>query len=68
MRARRSAYKVLVGKPEWERPLGRPRRRWEANLKMDVQEVGFGAWSGLVWLSIGTYWDPVNAGMSIRVT
>ena len=35
-------YRVLVGKPEWKRPLGRPRRRWEDNIRMDLQEVGLG--------------------------
>jgi hypothetical protein len=44
-----------VGRPEGRRPLGRPRRRWEDNIKMDLQEVGLGgAWTGLVWLRIGT--------------
>ena len=38
----RGVYKVLVGKPEGKRPLGRPRRRWEDNIKMDLQEVGCG--------------------------
>jgi hypothetical protein len=38
---RRAVYKVLVGKPEGKRPLGRPRRRWEDNIKMDLQEVGW---------------------------
>ena len=38
----RSVYKVLVGKPEGKTPLGRPRRRWEDNIKMDHQEVGCG--------------------------
>ena len=36
----RNPYKVLVGKPESKRPLGRPRRRWEDNIKMDLREVG----------------------------
>jgi hypothetical protein len=36
----RGVYRVQVGKPEGKRPLGRPRRRWEVNIKMDVQEVG----------------------------
>ena len=36
----RNAYRVLVGKPEGKRPLGRPRRRWEDNIKMDLREVG----------------------------
>ena len=38
----RSVYRILVGKPEGKRPLGRPRRRWEDNIKMDLQEVGRG--------------------------
>ena len=42
-------YRVLVGKPEGKRPLGRPRRRWVDNISMDIQEVGCGymAWIGL---------------------
>ena len=44
-------YRVLVGKPEGKRPVGRPRRRWEDNIKMDVQEVG--VWTGSSWLRIG---------------
>jgi hypothetical protein len=51
---RRGAYRVLVGRPEGRRPLGRPRRRWEYNIKMEFQEVGWGAWTGLIWLRIGT--------------
>jgi hypothetical protein len=39
---RRTAYRILVGKPEGRRPFGRPRRRWENNFKMDLQEVGWG--------------------------
>jgi len=42
MGERRGVYRVLVEKPEGMRPLGRPRRRWEDNIKMDLQEVGFG--------------------------
>jgi hypothetical protein len=38
----RSAYNILVGKPEGRRPLGRPRHRWEDNIKLDLREVGFG--------------------------
>jgi hypothetical protein len=45
MGKRRGAYRVLVGKPEGKRPLGRPRRGWEDNFKMDIQEV---RWSGHV--------------------
>jgi hypothetical protein len=40
----RGVHMVLVGKPEGKRPLGRPRRRWEDNIKMDLQEVGGGSW------------------------
>ena len=54
MGERRSVYRVLVGKPEEKRPLGRPRHRWEDNIKMDRQEVGWGAWTGLMWLRTGT--------------
>ena len=42
MGERSGVYRVLVGKPEGERPLGRPRRRWEDNIKIDLQEVGCG--------------------------
>ena len=47
-------YRILVGKSERKRPLGRPRLRWEGNIKMDLHEVGWGAWTGLIWLRIGT--------------
>jgi hypothetical protein len=50
----RGAYRILVGRPEGRRPLGRPRRRWEDNIKIDLQEVGGGAWTGLIWFRIGT--------------
>jgi hypothetical protein len=48
----RGAYRILVGRPEGRRPLGRPRRRWEDNIKMDLLEMGWGAWTGLIWLRI----------------
>jgi hypothetical protein len=51
---RRVAYRILVGKPEGKRPLGRPRRRWENNIKIDLQEVEYGTRTGLSWLRIGT--------------
>jgi hypothetical protein len=41
-------------RPEGKRSLGRTRRRWEDNIKMGLQEVGWGAWTGLIWLRIGT--------------
>jgi hypothetical protein len=50
----RGAYRILVGSPEGRRQLGRPRRRCEDNIKMDLQEVGWGTWTGLIWLRIGT--------------
>ena len=43
----RGVYRILVGKPEGKRPLGRPRRRWEDNIKMDLQEVGC---EGMDWI------------------
>jgi hypothetical protein len=55
MGERRVVYRVLVGKPEGKRPLGRPRRRWEDNIKMNLQEVGCaGVWTGLDWPRIET--------------
>jgi hypothetical protein len=45
----RVAYRVLVGRPEGRRPLGRPRRRWEDNIKMDLQEVG---WGCMEWIDM----------------
>jgi hypothetical protein len=51
---RRGVYWVLVARPYGKRPFGRPRCRWEANIKMDLREVGWGAWTGFVWLRIGT--------------
>jgi len=47
-------YRVLVGKPEGKRPLGRPRRRWEDNIKMDFQEVGGVVRTRWSWLRIRT--------------
>jgi hypothetical protein len=51
---RRGAYRVLVDKPEGKIPLGRHERRWEDNIKRDLQKVGCGLWSGSSWLRIGT--------------
>jgi hypothetical protein len=50
----RNVYRALVGKPEGKRPLGRPRRRWEDGIKMDLREIVLGVWSGFTWLRIGT--------------
>jgi len=49
---RRDVYRVLVGKHEEKRPLGRPRHRWEDNIKIDLRNVG--VWTGLIWFRIGT--------------
>jgi hypothetical protein len=49
----RKVYKVLVGKLEGKRPLGRPRRRWEDGIRMDLREIGLGVWIGFDWLRIG---------------
>ena len=54
MGERKSVYKLLVGKPEGKRSLGRPRHRWEDNIKIDLQEVGCGVWTGLIWRMVGT--------------
>ena len=54
MEERRGAYKVLMGKPEGKRQLGRPRHRWEDNIKMVLQVAVWGTWTGLVWLWLGT--------------
>jgi hypothetical protein len=50
----RGAYRILVGRPEGRRPFGRPRRRWEDNIKMDLQEVGWDGVAWMMWFRIGT--------------
>jgi len=68
MGERRDLYRVLVGKPEEKRQLGRSRRRWEDNIKMDLQEVGCG---GMDWVDLAQDRDRcralVNAVMNLRV-
>ena len=58
-----------MGKPEGKRPFGRPRRRWEDNIKMDLgRKWGLGVWTGSSWLRIGTGGrDVVNAVMNLRI-
>jgi hypothetical protein len=68
MGERRGAYRALVGKPEGRRPLGKPRRRWEDNIKMDLREVG---WGGMDWINLAQDRDRwralVTAVMNLRV-
>jgi hypothetical protein len=68
MGEKRNAYRILVGKPEGNRPLGRPRRRWECNIKMDLTEIG---WGGMDWIDLaqdrGQWRVLVNTVMNLRV-
>jgi len=68
MGERTGVYRVLVGKPERKRPLGRPRCRWEDNSKMALQEMGCG---GMDWIELAqdkSRWrGPVTAVMNLRV-
>jgi len=65
---RRDANRVLVGRRQGKRPLERPRRRWEDNIKMDLQEVG---WGGMDWIDLAEDRDSwlavVNVLMNLRV-
>jgi len=57
-----------VGKPEGKRPLGRPRRRWEDNIKMDLQEVNFGGMGWIELAQVRVRWRSlVNAVMNLRI-
>jgi len=68
MRERRGLYRILVGKPEGKRPLGRPRLRWEDNISTDLQEVGY---VGMDWIQLvqkRVRWRAhLNAVMGLRV-
>jgi hypothetical protein len=63
-----NAYRILVGKPEGKRPLGRPRRMWMDNIKMDLREIG---WDGMDWIGLAQDWDQwpavENTVMNLRV-
>jgi hypothetical protein len=68
MGKRRNAYRILVGKPEGKIPLGRSRRRWVDNIKMDLTEIG---WDGVVWFDLTQDKDQcralVNMAINLRV-
>jgi hypothetical protein len=68
MREKRNAYRILVGKPEGMRPLGRPRRRWADNIKMDLRDIG---WDGMDWIDLAQDRDQwralVNTVLKLRV-
>jgi hypothetical protein len=58
---KRNAYRLLVGNPEGTRPLGRPRRRWVDNIKMDLREIG---WDGGDWIDLAQDRDQRRALMN----
>jgi hypothetical protein len=64
----RNVYKVLVGRPEGKRPLGRPRRRWEDNIEMDFREIGI---DGANWIQLAqdrVHWRAfVSTVMDLRI-
>jgi hypothetical protein len=64
----RNAYRILVGKPDRKRPLGRPRRRWVHNIKMDLREI---VWGGVDWIELAqdrNQWRAlVNTVMNLRI-
>ena len=68
MGQRRGVYRVLVGKPEGQRPMGRPRRRWEDNIKMDLKKVGGGCGD---WMELAQdrdrWWALVSTVMNLRI-
>jgi hypothetical protein len=68
MREKRNAYRIVVGKPERNRPLGRPRRRWVDNIKIDRRQIG---WDGRDWIELAQDRDQwralVNTVMNLRV-
>jgi hypothetical protein len=66
---KRNAYRLLVGKPEGKRPLGRPRHRWEDNVRINLREIG---WAGMDWIDLAQDRDQwrvlVNTVMNLRVS
>jgi len=68
MESGRGVFRVLVGKPEAKRPMGRPGRRWEDNIKMDLQEVGCGSMDWIELAQDSDRWRAlVYAVMNLRV-
>ena len=64
----RSAFKILTDKPTRKRPLGRPRRRWEDNIRMDLEEMGINAENWVDSAQDRNYWRAlVNAALNLRV-
>ena len=65
----RSAFKILTGKPTGKRPLGRPRRRWEDNIRMDLEDIGISAGNWVDSAQDRNYWRAlVNVAMNLRVS
>jgi hypothetical protein len=63
------AYNILVGRPEGRKPLGRPRRRWEDNIEMDIREIGFGDVDWILLAQDRDRWRAlVNTVMKLRVS
>ena len=64
----RSAFKMLTGKPTGKRSLGRSRRRWEDNIRMDLEEIGINAGNWVDSAQVRDYWRAlVNAALNLRV-
>ena len=64
----RSGFKILTGKPTEKRPLERPRRRWEGNIKMDLEEIGINAGNWVDSAQDRNYWRAlVTAALNLRV-
>ena len=64
----RSVFKIVTGKPTGKRPLGRPRRRWEDNIEMDLEEIGINAGNRVDSAQDRNYWRAlVNAALNLRV-
>jgi hypothetical protein len=68
MEEKRNPYRILLGKVEAKRPLGRPRRRWVDNIKIQLREIG---WGGMYWIEVAQDRDQwralVNTVMNLRV-